>query len=240
MDSAQRSFVLLLVGVALLVNPFVPGVHVGSGAVYEYEAATVEYAAGEGFQLRYVRTGQRLESVPVDDQIVCEDDREWRRCALEFFVQQNGGVPAYASAGLQYPGRYELVLLGDRLYEPVTVERGDSAYLSLDPVNDSDPLRRVARTDLSRVERRAVESGRVVTYRNLPRTDQLLRVSGDYYVVRQTARKRYTWGRDNCFSSGEGFCSAADWKRWTDTALTLATRLAGLLLVVREWNEVRE
>lgn len=231
---------MLFVGLALLLNPLVPGVHLGSGTVYRYEAATVEYAAGQGFDLRYVRTGRRLEPVAVDDQIACEDWRDRWFCRVATSVERNGGVPAHASAGLRFPSRYEFVLLDGRLYRPTTTERSEKGYLTLEPANESDPLRAVAGTDLSAVEERAVESGRVVTYRRLRRTDQLLRHEGDYYVVRRTARKEYTRGRDSCHGSPDGFCDAADWKRRTDTALTLGSRLAGVVLVFLSWERIRQ
>jgi hypothetical protein len=239
MDSEWTSFVLLLVGFALLLNPLVPGVHIGSETVYEYEAVSVEYEQGEGLNLTNVQSGQQLEPLSVDDEIVCEADWDRRLCRLERFVQQNGSVPGYVSAGFHYPSDYEFVYLDEQFYRPTTIDRCGGSHLALESVNDSDPLREVARTDLTRLERRVVESGSVVTYRKLSREDQLLRVDADYYFVYQTARKRYSGGRDNCHSSGDGFCSNADWKRRIDTALTLGSRLVGLVLLIFAWERIQ-
>lgn len=239
MDSEWASFVLLLVGFALLLNPLVPGVHLGAETVYEYEAVSVEYERGEGLNLTNVQSGQRLEPLSVDDEIACEGQQNQWICRAVLFVQENGSVPAYASAGLRYPSDYEFVYLGDQFYRPTTVERGEWAYLTLEPVNDSDPLGEVATTDLTRVEREVVESGRVLTYRERPREHELFRVGPDYYFVYQTANKKYTRKRDNCHSSGGNFCDDADWKRRIDTALTLGSRLVGLVFAVGAWERIR-
>jgi hypothetical protein len=239
MDSWWKTFGLLLVGLALLLNPVVPGIHFGAETVYRYEAASVNYTAGEGLELRYVETGQRLEPVPVDDEIACEDQPDRWFCRVIVFVQQNGTVPGYASAGASLPEEFEFVYLDNRFYRPTTVERSGETHLALDPVNESDPLQEVAATDLTSLERRTVESGSVVTYRDLQRKDQLLRADGGYFVVRQTARKRYTRGRDNCHGSAEGFCNDADWKRRIDTSLTIGSWLVGFGLVLHSWVRIR-
>lgn len=239
MDSEWTSFVLLLVGFALLLNPLVPGIHLGSETVYEYEAVSVEYERG-GLNLTNVQSGQRLEPLSVDDEIACDGDSDRWFCRMVLFVQQNGSVSAYASAGLRYPSDYEFVYLGDQFYRPRTVERGERAYLTLEPVNDSDPLREVATTDLTQLEREIVESGRVVTYHELSREHELFRVGADYYFVYQTSRKHYTRKRDNCHSSGDNFCSNADWKRRIDTALTLGSWLAGLVVAMLGWERTRQ
>lgn len=239
MDSEWLSFVLLVVGLAFLFNPFVPGVHLGSGTVFEYEAVSVEYANGTGLELRGVDDDQPKEPLPVDDEIVCEDrDHRWT-CAMAYFVQQNGTVSSYASAGFDFDAEFELVYLDDRFYRPTTVDRGDEAHLALEPANGSNPLRKVATTDLAPRERRAVESGRVVTYRRLPREHQLLRVDGGYYFVYQTSYKEYGGSRASCVQSGDGFCDAADWKRRTDSAMTLGSWLVGFVLVFRGLERVR-
>lgn len=239
MRSEWKTFVLLLVGLALLLNPLVPGVHLGSGTVYRYDAASVNYTSGDGLELRYVETGQRLEPVAVDDEIACEDRPERWFCRVAVHVLRNGSVPAYASARASFPEQSEFVYLDSRFYRPTTVERGGEAYLALDSVNDSDPLREVAATDRTSLERRVIESGSVVTYNRLQREDQLLRADGRYFVLRRTARKRYTRGWNDCLGTGDGFCEAADWKRRIDTALTLASWLAGFALVLHGWVRVR-
>lgn len=239
MDSGWVSFALLVAGLALLLNPLVPGVHLGSETVYRFEAASVDYTADEGLELRSVPDGDRLVGLQVDDEILCEDRQDWWTCRLASFVQQNGTVPGYASAGASFPDQFEFVYLADRFYRPTTVDRGGETRLALDPVNDSDPLEEMATTDLPTVERQAIESGRVVTYRNVVHRNQLLRADGEYFVVYRTARKRFTRGNDRCIGTGDGFCDAADWKRRTDTALTLGSWLAGFALLFRGVERVR-
>lgn len=239
MDPERKSFVILALGLALLVNPWVPGVHFGSGTVYEYEAVSVEYAPDEGLELRGVQSGREKEPLPVDGKIVCEDRDDRWLCQVAYFVQQNGTVPGYASAGFDFHSVHEFVYLGGQFYRPTTVERGEQAHLALEPVDDADPLREVATTDLTVREREAVESGHVVTYRRLSREHQLLRFDDGYYFVYQTAHKEYGGPRASCVSSGRGFCEDADWKRRTDSAVTLVSRLVGLTLVFREWERIR-
>ncbi|WP_435179755.1 hypothetical protein [Halorussus sp. AFM4] len=239
MESRWASLGLLVVGVGLLVNPLVPGVHLGSGTVYEYSAVSVEYANGTGLELRGVEDGREKEPLAVDDEIVCEDRDDRWTCGAAYFVRQNGTVPSYAGAGFDFDGGPRLVYLGDRLYRTTTVDRGEAAHLALTPVNDSDPLRQVASTDLTARERRVVESGRVVTYRRLPRANQLLQFDGGYYFVQQTARKEYGGTSAGCVYSGGNFCSDADWKRRTDTGVTLLSRVVGLVLTFRGWERIR-
>jgi len=148
MESEWLSLVLLAVGLALLLNPLVPGVHLGSGTVYEYSAVSVQYANETGLELKGVDDGQPKEPLPVDDEIVCE--YHWARwmCRVLYSVQQNGPVPGGASAGFDFHEEFGLVYLDDRFFRPTTVDRADEAHLALEPVNDADPLRAVATTDL--------------------------------------------------------------------------------------------
>ena len=238
MHDEVKSYALFLAGVALVLNPFVSGVHVGDGSVYRYDAAAVDYADGEGLELRHVRTGERLERLPVDDEILCKDRLDRRACRLESYVRQNGTVPARAEYGVGYPSRYEYVLLDGRFYRQVTVDRDGWAHFALDPVNDSSPLEAVAATALTSLERNVVDSGRVVSYRNLTRRNQLLKVDGEYYVVYRSGFSRYGGPHASCHSNGDGFCDAADWKRRIDTALTAGSRLLGLVLLLEGWSRL--
>jgi hypothetical protein len=239
MESGWTTFALLLVGLGLLVNPWVPGFHLGSETVHEYEAVSVEYQQGEGLDLRTVQDGQQLEPLSVDDEIACDGRSNQWMCRVALFVERNGSVPGYASAGAHFPTDYELVYLGDQFFYPTTVERAGRTHLALEPVNGSNPLRRVTTTDLTSLEERVVESGRVVTYQRLSRKHQLLRSGGEYYFVRQTAQNRYGGGPDRCHAVDDEFCERADWKRLTDTGLTVASRLAGLALVLTGWTRLQ-
>lgn len=237
MDPKSKTFLALVVGLALLFNPFVPGVHLGDGDVYQYEAAEVEYGNETGLQVTSVQTGDSLDTLSVDDEILCTGSGLQRACRFEYHVLDGGNVSAYPHS-FGY-ANYEFVYANDRFYRPESVERDGDWYMALEPVDDPDPLRYVAESDVPRVERELAEDGRVRTYRELPHDDQLIEVGGEYYTIYTTAGKSYSGTGSFCSSSGEGFCGAADTKRWVDTALTLGSWLAGLWLVARAWRDVR-
>lgn len=232
MRQTSKAYLAAAVGLALLVNPFAPGVHLGDGSVYRYEAASVEYRQDEGLRVTSVRTGDAVDQVSVDDEIVCVGSGLRRTCRFEYHLLDGGNVSSYPPSFAE--ARYEFVYANDRLYRPTAVERGGDWYAALEPVTDSDPLRYVADSSgVPSAERRLVEEGRTLTYGELPHGDQLIEVDGEYYTIYATAAKTYSGGGSFCSSGGEGFCGAADNKRLVDSALTLASWLAGLGFLVR-------
>lgn len=238
MRPKSKTFLTVVVGLALLLNPLVPGVHFDGGSMYRYEAASVEYEQNESLSVTSVRTGEPVEQVSVDDEIACLETGLSRACQFEYHVLDGGNVSSYPRSFAE--ARYDFVFADGRLYRPTSVERGGDWYAALEPVEDSDPLRYVAaRTDIPSAERRLVEEGRVVTYGELPHADQLVEVGGEYYTIYATAAKSFSGGGSFCSSSGRGFCEAANRKRRVDSALTLASWLAGLWLVVRGWRSGR-
>lgn len=229
LDPDTKTFFVLLAGLALLANPFVPGVHLGDGEVYRYEAAHVEYENGS-LTATSVRTGAVRDHLPIDDEIICTRLGINRRCQFEYHVLNGGNVSTVGIGG----ARYEFAYLGERLYRPSSVGGRHEARMTLEPVNDSDPLSAVAARDhLPAAERELVESGRIKTYDELPHENQLIAVGGEYYTVYPTAHRSFYGGGSACSSSGNGFCAAASQKRIVDTGLTLASWLAGLWLLVR-------
>lgn len=64
------SSVLVLVGIGLLVNPVVPGIHVGDGSVHRYEAARVTYDGTNGLQTVGVGGGDAPAGNDIDDDVV--------------------------------------------------------------------------------------------------------------------------------------------------------------------------
>lgn len=227
MRPESKTFLVILVGLALLLNPFVPGVHLGDGSVYRYEAASVEYQDDGSLSVTSVRTGEALDRVSVDDEIVCAGENLRRICRFEYHVLDGGNVSAYPESFGS--ARYDFVYVDQRLYRPTSVERDGDWYAALEPVSDSDPLRfPAAQSGISSVERRLVESGRVRTYDELPHGDQLIEVDGEYYTLYRTASRTYSGGGSRCVSSGAGFCEEASRKRLVDSALTVASWVAGL------------
>ncbi|WP_135851570.1 hypothetical protein [Halorussus salinus] len=227
MRPESKTFLVILVGLALLFNPFVPGLHLGDGSVYRYEAASVEYHDDGSLSVTSVRTGDAIEQVSLDDEIACFDGSLRRLCRFEYHVLDGGNVSAYPESFGS--ARYDFVYLKQRLYRPTSVERDGDWYAALEPVNESDPLRfPAAESGISSVERRLVESGRVLTYEELPHDDQLIEVEDEYYTLYKTASRTYSSGGSRCVSSGAGFCEKAGRKRLVDSVLTVASWLAGL------------
>lgn len=220
---------LLLVGVALLLNPVVPGVHLGEGEVTRYEAARVTYDDAEGLRVVDVSSGERLRFVDVDG-IQCEE--LWGRvCHFEHAVLEGAEVRGPADSPLT-DAPYTYVYLDDTLYRQTAVEGEEGATAALEPA-DEDPLGRIAMAgDYSRPVGRAIDGETVVVHGELDVEGRLLEHEGAYYTVHATASKRYGGGGSFCASNGEGFCETADAKRTTDTLLTLGSRVLGGLLLL--------
>jgi hypothetical protein len=230
LTSRQQSLLLAALGIGLLVNPSAPGLHFGEGSVYRYEAAAVDYNQSAGLQVTDPETGQSITLDNVDDEIICEGFALRRACQFEYSVYDGANVSALPSR-IGY-SEYEFVYRNETFYRPTTVERAGDWYMRLDPVTDPDPLRYVADGgDLSPGAQSAIASGAVLTYRELPEANTLVREGGEYYTVYSTGVKRYWSGGSFCSSGGDGFCGTADSKRWTDSLLTLGSWVLGAALV---------
>jgi hypothetical protein len=234
-----KTLLAVLLGLTLLLNPFVPGVHLADGSVYRYEAASVEYQQDGSLFVTSVRTGDAVGRIPLDDEIVCFGGSLRRSCQFEYHVLDGGNVSSHPRPFVST--RYEFVYANGRLYRPSSVERDGDWYAALDPVNESDPLGTVAaRSGIPPVERRLVESGRVLAYGELPHDDRLIEVGDEYYTLYATASKSYSGVSSICSSGGDGFCGAADRKRVADSVLTLSSWLAGLWILYRARGEIRD
>lgn len=233
--------VLVLVGIGLLVNPIVPGIHVGDGSVYRYEAARVTYNGTDGLAVVDVAGGEAPAGIDIDDDVVCERGVTTARvCAFEAAVLDGTDVPTHR--GEVSRADYSYVYLDDTFYEPTVEERDDGPYAALEPVTESDPLERIAMEgDLSAPARAAISGEQVLVHEELTEANRLIRNEGTYYTIYRSAHKRYGSRGSFCASNGEGFCDAADTKRWVDTLLTLGSRvLGGVLLVAAfrlRWEE---
>ncbi|SHG99920.1 hypothetical protein [Halobaculum gomorrense] len=230
LPDAVPASLLLVVEIALLVNPAVPGVHVGEGEVTRYEAARVSYDDADGLRIVDVSSGEPRELVDVDDDIGCEE-LGGRVCQFERAVLDGtdiGGPDPFLTEA-----QYTYVYFNDTLYGQTATDGPNGTTAALEPVTDDDPLGRIALTgDYSPSVRRAIDGETVLVYGELSVENQLIEHEGAYYTVLPTAGKRYGGGGSFCASSGEGFCEAADAKRTTDTLLTLGSRLLGGLLLL--------
>lgn len=230
LSSRRKSLLLLGLGIGLLVNPYAPGLHFGEGSVHRYDAAAVTYNQSAGLQTTDVETGRVLDLRSVDDEIICDGLALRRACQFEYSVYDGANVSSI-NRRIGY-AQYAFVYLNDTLYRPTTVERSEEWYMSLDRVTEPDPLRYVADSDeLSVGARTAISTGTVMTYRELPEATTLIRDDGQYYTLYTTGVKRYGSAGSVCSAGGDGFCSAADSKRWTDSLLTLGSWVIGLALV---------
>jgi hypothetical protein len=239
---SRRALVLKLLfsfGIVLLINPYAPGIHFaevhgGEESVYRYEAATVTYnesTIDKGLQMTEPETGRELSLRSVDDEIICDGFANERLCQFEYNVYDGTNV-----SGMGDTSSYQFVYLSGALYRPTTVERQGGPQMSLNRVTDTDPLRHVADSGpLSGGARKAISSGSVMTYERLPEENTLVRHDGQYYTFYTTGFTEFSgsWSSgSSCSSSGEGFCSAAVSKRWTDALLTLCSWAIGAALVV--------
>jgi hypothetical protein len=232
LSSFGKSVLLLILGIGLLVNPYAPGIHHGQGSVYRYETAAVSYDQSDGLQVTNPKTGKQFQLQDVDDEIVCYGHATQRLCQFEYAVYNGSNISSLSeNFGASH---YQYVYFYNTLFRPTNVKQNGEWYMSLEQVNESDPLRNVAEQGvLSDGARTAIKSGSVMTYRELPEDDTLVLHNGQYYTFYKSGSKQYSRnGGSFCSSGGDGFCSDADTKRLTDTLLTLGSLVLGVALVV--------
>jgi hypothetical protein len=188
----------------------------------------VTYNESAGLHVTDPEAGRELSPPSVDDDIICTRSIG-RICQFEYAVYEDTNVSAN-------PGEYtdyQFVYLNETLYRPTTIVHERQLQMSLDRVTESDPLRDVAtRGRISEGARSAISSGSVLTYHELPEDGTLVRHDGQYYTLYAAGVIQYGIGGSSCASSGDGFCVAADTKRWTDSLLTLVSWGIGVALVV--------
>lgn len=225
-------WVLVIVGIGLVVNPVVPGIHVGDGSVHRYEAAQVTYDSTSGLQAVDVSGGEAPAGLEIDDDVVCERGADLARvCTFERAVLDGANLtaPRPDSVGT----RYRYVYLNDTLYEPTVERRDGELYVALESETGADPLENIAHDgDLPGPVRAAISGDRVLVHGELALENELVRYDDAYYTIYGSGVKHYGSTGSFCASRGEGFCTEADWKRRVDTLLTLGSRLLGSVLLV--------
>lgn len=224
-ETAATAFVL--VGLALLVNPIVPGVHVMEVTITQYDAARVTYDATDGLRVVDATSGEVLHGIEVDRDVICERGyHRYRDCSFERAVLAGRNVPTRPEDISR--SRYAWVYLDDTFYRPTVDDRANGSFAALEPVDPGDALDRIAdRGPPTEPERQAIEDGSLLVYGELPVSNRLVRHDGAYYTVYRSESETYGLFESSCGSDDREFCNAAVTKWWTDNLLTVGSRLLG-------------
>jgi hypothetical protein len=232
LNTNRKLYLILIFGIVLLVNPYVPGVHLGDGSVHKYEAKTVTYNESAGLQVTDPETGRELSLRDVDDDILCDSFDDRYLCEFGYTVIDGFGER------VGHPDQF--VYLNQTLYRSDTDRnfRGEPPLrlVRVDESRTPDPLQHVAKHgDLSGGAEKAISTGSVLTYRELPEEDTLIRHDSTYYKLSKTGISRWDgFGGTGefCSSNSADFCDAAGSKRLIDSLLTLGSWAIGFALVV--------
>lgn len=182
--AGHRSALLLVVGVALLLNPVVVGVtDFGDPDQYRYEPHRV--AAPNG------TVDVPAEADVAEPGVLCLDVPLTRPCMFERAILERGGI-VYED-GLpreflttDYGYVYHLTDGEGRFYRPVTTEAANgSVTYTHERVPNGEALDRVSTPlrEASSGVRTAITSGSYVTSDRLPEAGTLVRTDDGYYVV---------------------------------------------------------
>lgn len=181
----QRGGLYVVVGFALLVNPFVVGaLDLGDPDSYTYEPKAVTFYDNGTYDAE--RGVDHL-----DPEVACFEWPRSRTCLLERANYANGGLvyDGVPSQFLRYEYRYVYVW-GEGFFEPADeqFENGSVEY-GLQPVARPAALDRIA-AEPDRVSagvRTAIETGQYRTSDPLDGADELVAHDGGYYVVTATS-----------------------------------------------------
>lgn len=184
--SRYRSWVLLLIGILLLMNPFIVGItDFGDPDRYQYEPAKVADLDG---------TVDVPPGVDIhESEVVCLKFPPTRACMLErAILEQRGlvydGLPGRVLAA-DYGYVYDEVNGEDRFYRPVTEETGDGHInYTHEEIPSREALERISTPiqDASPGIRDAITTGSYVTSDPLAGAETLIRTEDGYYVVHTT------------------------------------------------------
>ncbi|ELZ29214.1 hypothetical protein C475_03319 [Halosimplex carlsbadense 2-9-1] len=182
----QWGTLLIVVGFALLVNPFVVGaLDIGDPDSYTYEPGRVTFYDNGTYDAAD-------PADVIDPKVACLDDQlPTRSCMLERAVHANDGV-VYDGLPQRILGTdYWYVYVWDEgFFEPTSLDRGNGTYeYGLEPAEQSQALDYVAVSseDASTGVRRALETGQFRTSDPLDDADELVAHDGSYYVVTATS-----------------------------------------------------
>jgi hypothetical protein len=192
----QWGGVLIVVGFALLLNPFVVGaLDIGDPDSYTYEPKEVTFYDNGTYDAP-------IGVDEIDPGVACLDTLPSRSCALERAVHANSGVtydeyPRYVIRDVRYPYVH---VWGAGFFGTATEELANgSVEYGLEPVPQSRALDSIAVSsdDASRGVRRALETGQYRTSDPLDDADELVAHDGNYYVVTEVASRTTTGERRN-------------------------------------------
>jgi len=216
-------------GVALIALAVTTGGPV-TDSVYQYTAFEVDHDDDELVLTNAAtgreRSGSRATKTNVDDRIACLPDHV-RECTFEYrAIEGNRTVDGVGS-------QHDFVYLDGTFYGiaeagPGSLEYG---YERTDAAAAFEHLA-IDSAGLTDAERTAVERGRVLTTHPLPNANRIVEYDGTHYTILQTGVKSYGEGGSFCSSGGDGFCSAANDKRWDTRLRRAGLGLLGLLGVV--------
>lgn len=182
----NRSWVLLLIGILLLLNPFIVGItDFGDPDRYQYEPAKVAELDGTVD----VPPGVDLH----ESEVVCLNLPPTRACMLErAILEADGlvydGLPRRVLAA-DYGYVYDEVDGEDRFYRPVTEETADGRInYTYEEISSREALDRISTPiqDASPGIRDAIATGTHVTSDPLAGAETLIRTEDGYYVVHAT------------------------------------------------------
>lgn len=224
---------LLLVGLGISTVAFAwTGLAVETDETYQYTAYEIDYdddAYGtdeDVFELRsqqrgWVLDGSTVYRTNIDDRIAClpSDDLG---CALlvEQYTESREVVSARSS-------RYEYLHLEDGFYSVDPPRQGGSVtFEQVDGSTVFDDLA-LEPDDLTRLERRVLDDGRVITTRPLPNANRIVEHEGAYYTLLPTGHR----AEDGFCSSSpqDDFCEEARRHRIASGGLSLGVGLLGIV-----------
>ncbi len=216
-------------GVALLALAVTTGGPV-TDSVYQYTAFEVDHDNDELVLTNAAtgreRRGSSATETNVDERIACLPAYV-RECTFEYLaIEENRTVDGVGS-------EHDFVYLDGTFYGIVEASPGSLAYGY--ERTDADAAFEYLAMDaagLTDDERTAVERGRVITTHPLPNANRIVEHDGTYYTILETGVKSYGEGGSFCSSGGDGFCSAANDKRWDTRLRRAGLGLLGLLGIV--------
>ncbi|SDN26566.1 hypothetical protein SAMN04487949_3772 [Halogranum gelatinilyticum] len=185
----RRGTLTVLVGFALLLNPFVVGhFDIGDPDRYEYEASEVSF------------TEYGTSDIPrgvdvVDPQIACLDGYPpSRSCVLERAIHANGGLWYDGPPAHFLRSDYEYVFTETEGFHELVAREGADNQIKYDsrPVPTDEALDRVA-TEYEHAPRKAqftIDSGSYAARDPIDGANELVEKNGSYYVVHETRVRR--------------------------------------------------
>lgn len=180
-----RPELTILLGFALLLNPFVVGaLDIGDPDRYRYEPATVEFHENGTYDAP-ARVPQ------IDSEVACFDNIPSRACTLERAIHSQGGIEFDGAPGGFLHRHYEYVFVWNQgFFVPTGDDQGSaSVRYGLEAVPRDRALADIATPirDAPAGVRDAIRSGSFETRDELDGANELVVADDTYYVVYTTS-----------------------------------------------------